>query len=118
MATTEDNDLIFNWAHAGPRSASWPARVMLDDETLRDGLQSPSVIDPPVEAKLEILHFMERLGIETANVGLPGAGARQREAVLSLLAQPPCRVQDLVSEFLSRLEPCAHDSASERPRDS
>ena len=84
MATTEDNGLIFNWARAGPRTASWPARVMLDDETLRDGLQSPSVIDPPVEAKLEILHFMERLGIETVDVGLPGAGARQREAVLAL----------------------------------
>ncbi len=57
---------------------------MLDDETLRDGLQSPSVTDPPVAAKLEILHFMENLGIETADVGLPGAGTRQREAVLAL----------------------------------
>lgn len=84
MATSEDNGLIFNWARAGPRTVSWPERVMLDDETLRDGLQSPSVIDPPVEAKLEILHSMERLGIETVDVGLPGAGARQREAVLAL----------------------------------
>jgi 2-isopropylmalate synthase len=57
---------------------------MLDDETLRDGLQSPSVTDPPVAAKIEILHLMENLGIETADVGLPGAGARQREAVLAL----------------------------------
>ena len=43
---------------------------------------------------------------------------RQRQAVLSLLPEPPCRVQDLVSEFLSRLEPCGYDSALERPRDS
>jgi 2-isopropylmalate synthase len=57
---------------------------MLDDETLRDGLQSPSVTDPPVEAKIEILHYMEKLGIETVDVGLPGAGTRQREAVLAL----------------------------------
>lgn len=57
---------------------------MLDDETLRDGLQSPSVTDPPVAAKVEILHLMENLGIETVDVGLPGAGARQREAVLAL----------------------------------
>jgi 2-isopropylmalate synthase len=57
---------------------------MIDDETLRDGLQSPSVTDPPVETKLEILHLMETLGIETADIGLPGAGARQREAVLRL----------------------------------
>ena len=54
---------------------------MLDDETLRDGLQSPSVTDPPVEAKVEILHLMNGLGIETADIGLPGAGPRQREAV-------------------------------------
>ncbi len=57
---------------------------MLDDETLRDGLQSPSVTDPAIETKLEILHLMDTLGIETADVGLPGAGAHQREAVLRL----------------------------------
>lgn len=57
---------------------------MLDDETLRDGLQSPSATDPPAAAKIEILRLMEALGIETLDVGLPGAGARQREAVLAL----------------------------------
>jgi 2-isopropylmalate synthase len=84
MGISPGNGLIFDWAGAGPRVARWPAHVMLDDETLRDGLQSPSVTDPPVEAKLEILHLMENLGIETVDVGLPGAGARQREAVLAL----------------------------------
>ena len=54
---------------------------MLDDETLRDGLQSPSVQDPPIEEKIEILHFMNEMGIETANIGLPGSGPRQRESV-------------------------------------
>jgi len=57
---------------------------MIDDETLRDGLQSPSVIDPPLEVKIELLHLMESLGIETADVGLPGAGQRQLEAVTRL----------------------------------
>jgi 2-isopropylmalate synthase len=57
---------------------------MLDDETLRDGLQSPSVADPSLEQKVRILHLMNRLGIETADVGLPGAGPRQREAVETL----------------------------------
>jgi 2-isopropylmalate synthase len=84
METSVKNGLIFDWARAGPRTTSWPAHVMLDDETLRDGLQSPSVTDPPAAAKVEILHFMENLGIETLDVGLPGAGARQREAVLAL----------------------------------
>ena len=84
MGSSVGNGLIFDWAGAGPRITSWPAHVMLDDETLRDGLQSPSVTDPPAAAKVEILHFMENLGIETLDVGLPGAGARQREAVLAL----------------------------------
>ena len=84
MGISAGNGLIFDWAGAGPRTTSWPAHVMLDDETLRDGLQSPSVTDPPAAVKVEILHLMENLGIETVDVGLPGAGARQREAVLAL----------------------------------
>jgi 2-isopropylmalate synthase len=84
MGISVGNGLIFDWASAGPRITVWPAHVMLDDETLRDGLQSPSVTDPPAAAKVEILHLMENLGIETVDVGLPGAGARQREAVLAL----------------------------------
>ena len=47
---------------------------MLDDETLRDGLQSPSVRCPTIEQKIEILHLIARLGIDTADIGLPGAG--------------------------------------------
>jgi 2-isopropylmalate synthase len=84
MATDEERRLVFDWTEAGPRRCHWPSHVMIDDETLRDGLQSPSVTDPPVEDKLKILHLMESLGIETADVGLPGAGQRQREAVLRL----------------------------------
>ena len=84
MKGPPESKLIFDWAAAGPRGASWPGNVMLDDETLRDGLQSPSVQDPPVETKVEILHLMDSMGIDTADVGLPGAGAHQREAVTRL----------------------------------
>ncbi len=70
--------LIHDWVLAGPHRFEVQGRVMLNDETLRDGLQSPSVTDPPAERKVEILHLMNRLGIETACVGLPGAGERQR----------------------------------------
>ena len=83
MTAPAEDRLIYDWAAAGgpPR----PTRVaMLDDETLRDGLQSPSATDPPVERKVEILDLMNRLGIETADIGLPGAGPRQREAVQRL----------------------------------
>lgn len=76
-----EHDLIHDWAAAGGEPVPRPAAAMLDDETLRDGLQSPSVVDPPLELKVEILHLMNGLGIETADVGLPGAGPRQREAV-------------------------------------
>lgn len=51
-------------------------RVMLDDETLRDGLQSPSVKDPHIDEKIRILHLMEDLGINMVDLGLPGAGPR------------------------------------------
>jgi isopropylmalate/homocitrate/citramalate synthase len=64
--------LIYDWNHdaAGPR----PQAAMLDDETLRDGLQSPSVRTPTIDEKIEILHHMNALGIDTADIGLPGAG--------------------------------------------
>jgi len=58
--------------------------VMLDDETLRDGLQNPSVHDPTIEEKIEILHLMEALGIDSVNIGLPGAGPRAKADVIRL----------------------------------
>ena len=64
--------LIYDWNTVD--AAADPRPVMLDDETLRDGLQSPSVRTPTIEQKLRILHLMEALDIETADIGLPGAG--------------------------------------------
>ena len=63
--------LIYDW---NARPPALPGRVLLDDETLRDGLQSPSVRTPSIEQKLRILHLIDRLGIDTADIGLPGAG--------------------------------------------
>ncbi|MGH7447807.1 MAG: LeuA family protein, partial [Longimicrobiales bacterium] len=81
----QQQDLIHDWNTAG--DAVDYARlgpVELDDETLRDGLQCPSVIDPPIAAKIEILHLMSGLGIHTADIGLPGAGPRAESDVLAL----------------------------------
>jgi 2-isopropylmalate synthase len=64
--------LIYDWNKIG--APARPPRVMLDDETLRDGLQSPSVRTPSIGRKIEILHLIDRLGIDTADIGLPGAG--------------------------------------------
>lgn len=78
------SDLIYDWnaTAAMPLRISHP--VLLNDETLRDGLQSPSVRDPSIEEKLQILHLMEALGINSLDLGLPGAGARAVEHVEAL----------------------------------
>jgi 2-isopropylmalate synthase len=81
MGNPLEHELVFDWAQKGPHKFDTPMHVMLDDETLRDGLQSPSVTDPSVETKLRILHLIDSLGIETADVGLPGSGPRQYDAV-------------------------------------
>lgn len=78
--------LIYDWnTIAGFRPL--PPGIEFDDETLRDGLQSPSVTDPPIEQKIEILHLMDGLGIQTADVGLPGAGPRAIEDVTRLVRE-------------------------------
>jgi len=90
------HELIHDWADTrGDASREpEPVAVTVNDETLRDGLQSPSVTDPTVGQKLQILHLMEALGIESACVGLPGAGARQREAVAALCREiAACRLR-------------------------
>jgi 2-isopropylmalate synthase len=70
-----ENELIYDWNRAsGTELCPARGKVELDDETLRDGLQSPSVHSPSIEDKLQILHMMAELGIESADIGLPGAG--------------------------------------------
>jgi 2-isopropylmalate synthase len=64
--------LIYDWNAVDAVPSTHP--VMLDDETLRDGLQSPSVRTPSIEQKIGILHLIDELGIDTADIGLPGAG--------------------------------------------
>src|SRR5712672_69842 len=73
------NDLIHDWNQASTPLIPPGTRVLLNDETLRDGLQNPSVHDPSIEEKIEILHLMESLGIDSLNIGLPGAGPRAVE---------------------------------------
>ncbi len=68
-------ELVHDWNRAWPASTPRVA-VSFDDETLRDGLQSPSVRTPPLEGKVRLLHLMAAVGIGAADVGLPGAGRR------------------------------------------
>ena len=97
--------LIHDWN----RTAERPRRtVMLDDETLRDGLQSPSVRCPSIEQKIEILHLIDRLGIDTADIGLPGAGPHvvrdverlAREIVVQKLAvKANCAARTVIADI-------------------
>lgn len=84
MAELNEHELIYDWnTHEGP--GFQPDKpIEFDDETLRDGLQSPSVTDPPIEDKIQMLHLMDALGIQSADIGLPGAGPRAFADVLRL----------------------------------
>ncbi len=78
------DELIYDWNIVGGPEIPPGRKVMLDDETLRDGLQNPSVHDPSIHEKIEILHLMEALGIDAVNIGLPGAGPRAYADTLAL----------------------------------
>ena len=126
----ERSDLIYDWVEHGPHHEPPPAgRVMLDDETLRDGLQCPSVKDPSLEDKIALVHLMDELGIDTADVGLPGAGAEARAHILALAKEMrdlritpnvACRtmvgdiepVVDMVQEVGAPIEVCAFIGSS------
>src|SRR5258705_8119138 len=83
----EERQLIYDWNSEGARNGAFDwtrARIDLNDETLRDGLQSPSVTDPSLDVKKRLLHLMANLGIGAADIGLPGAGPRVVEQVRAL----------------------------------
>lgn len=97
--------LIYDWNHTSEVSER---AVMLDDETLRDGLQSPSVQTPSIEQKIRLLHLMDGIGIDTADIGLPGAGPHvvehvellAREIVQNRLAiRPNCAARTLEADI-------------------
>lgn len=78
------SELIYDWNQNYPAQMKPAGPIQLNDESLRDGLQSPSVRDPSIAEKIEILRLMEALGIQSANLGLPGAGPRAVESVTAL----------------------------------
>ena len=92
------DSLIFDWNRIDAPPP--PPVVMLDDETLRDGLQSPSVRAPSIEQKIRILHLIDGLGIDAVDIGLPGAGPHVAKDV-ELLAR------EIVSAGLSVRPNCA-----------
>src|SRR5437762_1852782 len=75
------SELIYDWNKVEPQLLPPQRHIGFDDETLRDGLQSPSVCEPPVEKKIELIHLMNALGVDTVDIGLPGAGGTHATGV-------------------------------------
>jgi 2-isopropylmalate synthase len=108
----DERELIYDWNKIKPElqrdSGKHPHPIWFDDETLRDGLQSPSARNPTIEQKIELLDCMEGLGIQKVDLGLPGAGPYHVEHIDSMLAhmgendysiRPGCAVRTLVSDI-------------------
>jgi 2-isopropylmalate synthase len=102
------NDWIYDWNVAAETAIRPGTRVLLNDETLRDGLQNPSIHDPTIAEKIEILHLMEKIGIDSVNIGLPGAGPRAVEHAEALAREiathrmkikPNCAARTLESDI-------------------
>ncbi len=87
MTELVQDQIIFDW-NALEKSGTLATQPFeFYDETLRDGVQSPSAVDPPIERKIEILHLINNLGIHWADIGLPGAGPRAVADVTRLLQE-------------------------------
>jgi len=108
----EERALIHDWNVAGETFHRDPARhphgIWFDDETLRDGLQSPSALNPTIDQKKELLDYMERLGLQKVDLGLPGAGPFHIEHIDAMLThikehdyaiRPGCAVRTVVSDI-------------------
>jgi 2-isopropylmalate synthase len=93
-------EFVYDWNESGERARPPAGAVELDDETLRDGLQSPSAVSPPVAKKIELLHHMEALGIDAADIGYAGAGPQTLADVVAL-------AQEIAASGLRILPNCA-----------
>ena len=105
VVTMKSSELIYDWNLNHPASLRPVGHVLLNDETLRDGLQSPSVRDPSIKEKLSILHLMETLGINSLDLGLPGAGPRALEHVEALAREIVGRKMKIRANCACRTHP-------------
>lgn len=96
--------LVYDWNRDGRAARSAYRAVELDDETLRDGLQGPSVRNPPTEVKKRLLQLMDTLGIDSADIGLPGASLRAKAEVIEL-ARATTALKRLVPNVAVRTHP-------------
>jgi len=108
----DEQDLIYDWNEIdyviNRDESQHPHELWFDDETLRDGLQSPSARNPTIEQKIELLDYMEKLGIQKVDLGLPGAGPFHVDHIDAMLGhmgdngyqiRPGCAVRTVVSDI-------------------
>jgi 2-isopropylmalate synthase len=103
-----EHELIYDWNAVEKVAPLSPRRkVTFLDETLRDGIQSPSVVDPTIADKLRLVELASELGIHYMDIGLPGAGARAVEDVTiiakhirdnKLAVKPACAARTHVND--------------------
>jgi len=107
------SDLVYDWNEVDRRGRIVQGGVSFFDETLRDGLQNPSVIDPDVGHKLELLNLMNEIGIDAADIGLPGSSKRAFDDCLrmcreveqnKLKIQVACAGRTVVSDITPMIE--------------
>ena len=84
MEKASISDLVYDWNEVERKGHLIPKGFSFLDETLRDGIQNPSVIDPSIEDKLKLLNLMDDLGIAAADIGLPGSSKRAFDHCLRL----------------------------------
>lgn len=108
-----EDALIYDWNRHEGFTFRHNENLELDDETLRDGLQSPSITDPSIEEKIELLELMESLGINCVDIGLPGSGPRAQSDITTLAKhiitnkmkiRPNCAVRTVMQDITPLIE--------------
>lgn len=96
----KSDELVYDWNEVARKGRVIPQGVEFFDETLRDGLQNPSVRDPNIEDKLKLIHLMDSIGIDEADIGLPGSSKRAFDDCLRMC-------QEIVQSKLALKVACA-----------
>jgi 2-isopropylmalate synthase len=105
----DSHNLIYDWNLVERRSPP-THRIMVTDESLRDGLQSPSIRHPEIQDKVYLLYLMRDLGIDAADLGLCGAGDRFKYHVTVLAREianqaMPIQPQSAARTMISDIAP-------------
>lgn len=106
-------NIFYDWNIQPERGKPDSSGLIITDNTLRDGLQSPSAIDPSIEEKLRILHLLDRLGVKRVDLGFPASSPRNYQHVLrmaqeiereNLMIRPGCTARTKIDDIRPILE--------------